>query len=266
MAGLIQLVRHDPPQAGGALLIFSLVYGMLHAVGPGHGKVVIATYLATHPARLKLSLYMTLGAALLQGAVAIALVTGVVFILVRSSRYLHQGEFWLERGSYLLMALLGLLLCYRAAARWLSATRRRRHHPAGCGCGHYHLPDEHQLQSADGWRTRLAVVMAMGVRPCSGAVLILLFAKVLGVYVWGMAAAALMALGTALTLVLIALLVFYGRRLAEKLALRSGTGPVAGMVWASLSFMGGALLMLAGVVLYISALPLPMGGVGPFGR
>src|SRR5476651_2603732 len=99
LAILIQLVQANPRQAGGGLLSFSLAYGVLHAIGPGHGKMVISTYLATHPARLKMSLYMTLAASLLQGAVAIILVSGVLVILHLSSRYLHLGEFWLEKSS-----------------------------------------------------------------------------------------------------------------------------------------------------------------------
>jgi nickel/cobalt transporter (NicO) family protein len=75
MAGLLQQVKAAPQQAGLALMLFSLSYGVLHALGPGHGKVVIATYLATHPARLKSSLKLTFAASLVQGLVAIALVS-----------------------------------------------------------------------------------------------------------------------------------------------------------------------------------------------
>ncbi|RLR17455.1 hypothetical protein D8L93_09070 [Sodalis-like symbiont of Bactericera trigonica] len=52
---------------------------------------------------------------------------------------------------------------------------------------------------ADGWYNRAAVVVAMGLRPCSGAFLVLLFAKVIGVYAWGVLSALMMAVGTALT-------------------------------------------------------------------
>ncbi len=266
LALLIQLVQENPRRAGGGLLSFSLAYGVLHAIGPGHGKMVISTYLATHPARLKISLYMTLAASLLQGAAAIVLVSTVLVLLRLSSRYLHIGEFWLEKSSYLLMAALGLILCRRAARRGGLIRTRGGHHHEGCGCGHRHLPDDGQLQTADGWRTRLAVVLAMGVRPCSGAVLVLLFAKVMGVYVWGMLAATAMAVGSSFTLLLIALLVFCSRHLAEKLIRNHETGDRARVVWGVASFAGGILLMLLGGVLYFSAQPIFMGGMGPFGH
>ncbi|MEA9392457.1 nickel/cobalt transporter [Acerihabitans sp. TG2] len=263
---LIQRVQENPSRAGSGLLWFSLLYGVLHAIGPGHGKMVISTYLATHRSRLKMSLYMTLAASLLQGAVAIVLVSSVLVVLRLSSRFLHLGEFWLEKSSYLLMAVLGLILCQRAARRGWSiiATRNHHHHHDGCGCGHHHLPDGEQLKTVDGWRTRLAVILAMGIRPCSGAVLVLLFAKVLGVYLWGVLAAIVMAFGSSFTLLLVALLVFWSRQLAQKLAQHHDGGSGAGVAWSILSFAGGALLILVGVVLYISAQPMFMGGIGPF--
>ena len=62
MSGLLKAVAENPTQAGGALLLFSFVYGVLHALGPGHGKVVITTWLATHPSKLKSSIGLTLAA------------------------------------------------------------------------------------------------------------------------------------------------------------------------------------------------------------
>ncbi|KAE9771710.1 nickel transporter, partial [Escherichia coli] len=60
MSGLLKAVAARPAQAGGSLLLFSFLYGVLHALGPGHGKVVITTWLATHPSKLKSSIGLTL--------------------------------------------------------------------------------------------------------------------------------------------------------------------------------------------------------------
>ncbi len=114
MSGLLQAVAENPRKAGGSLLAFSFIYGVLHALGPGHGKVVIATWLATHPSRLKSSIGLTLAASLLQGLVAIGLVVVVLTLLALPARSLHLSSFWLEKGSYALVGLLGVLLCWRA--------------------------------------------------------------------------------------------------------------------------------------------------------
>jgi len=75
LSALLEQVQSAPREAGLALLWLSLFYGVLHAVGPGHGKMVITTYLATHPTQLKNSLKLTLLASVVQGTVAIVLVT-----------------------------------------------------------------------------------------------------------------------------------------------------------------------------------------------
>ncbi|MGP6378816.1 nickel/cobalt transporter [Yersinia bercovieri] len=282
MAQLLQQVKANPHQTGMALMMFSLIYGVLHAVGPGHGKVVIITYLATHPAQLKSSLKLTFAASILQGGVAILLVTLLLGVLQLSSRYLHQSSFWLEKGSFLLVIGLGVLLCLRAIKRLcqqVKALKPRKitiqriqplaadHiHSDECGCGHRHLPSAQELQAGDDWRTRLAIVLAMGMRPCSGAIMVLLFAKVIGVYWWGILSAIAMAIGTSLTISLLALLVHYARRLAVHLSRKQAPAAWGAIAWATLALTGGMILLFAGVLLYLSSQPEMMGGIRPFGH
>lgn len=59
LSALLNAVATHPERAGGSLLLLSFMYGVLHALGPGHGKVVIATWLATHPSKLKSSIVLT---------------------------------------------------------------------------------------------------------------------------------------------------------------------------------------------------------------
>ena len=86
LSRLLQAVAENPAAAGLSLLGFSFAYGVLHALGPGHGKVVITTWLATHPSKLKSSIGLTLAASLLQGLVAIALVVVVLTLLQLPAR------------------------------------------------------------------------------------------------------------------------------------------------------------------------------------
>ncbi|MBA0166977.1 nickel/cobalt transporter [Pectobacterium sp. CFBP8739] len=296
MSHLLQMVEQQPHQAGLSLMMFSLIYGVLHAVGPGHGKVVIMTYLATHPSKLKSSLKLTLAASLVQGLMAVALVTVVLGILQLSSRTLHNSSFWMEKGSFVLVAGLGLLLCFRALkqlstilvqqpkpATILRVTqlnvptdRRMRlrptpvlshslhQHDADCGCGHRHLPSNEELERDSRWRTRLMIVLAMGMRPCSGAILVLLFSKVLGVYWWGVASALVMAGGTAITISALAVLVFYCRRIVERLGANRASPVWQRATFSLLAFAGGLILVGSGVLLYLSAQPAMMGGIRPF--
>ena len=90
MSGLLKAVAENPTKAGGSLLAFSFIYGVLHALGPGHGKIVITTWLATHPSKLKSSIGLTLASSLLQGGVAIGLVVVVLSLLQLPAGQLHM--------------------------------------------------------------------------------------------------------------------------------------------------------------------------------
>lgn len=271
MSTLLKAVAENPTKAGGTLLLFSFVYGVLHALGPGHGKVVITTWLATHPSKLKPAIGLTLASSLLQGLVAILLVVVVLSLLALPARQLHLSGYWLEKGSYLLVGVLGLLLCWRAlkrlrqllhAPKFRSFTPHHVHHD-NCGCGHQHLPRQSQLQNGGDWRARLVIVLSMGMRPCSGAIMVLLFSKVIGVFAWGVASALAMAAGTSLTISGLALLVHGFRQLAVKLSGKRAPVLWRQIGWTTLALAGGVVLVSAAVVMWMSALP-PGGGLRPF--
>lgn len=274
MTQLLQQVKAEPDSAGGMLMLFSLAYGVLHALGPGHGKVVITTFLATHPTRLKTSLKLTLMASLLQGGVAIGLVTLMLVLLQTSSRQLHLSSDWLEKGSYLLVIALGVWLGVRSLktlwqqlrprpAFTIHALHAHHQHSAHCGCGHTHVPDAQQIAEAVSVKTQLLLVVSMGLRPCSGAIMMLLFSRVIGVYLWGVLSAAVMALGTALTISAIGLLVQRFRALAQRLG-RGGTSSTAALVMPLLALIGSLFLVVTGIVLWQSSAPGIGGGIHPF--
>ncbi|MFZ4834484.1 nickel/cobalt transporter [Rouxiella sp. Mn2063] len=285
LAELLQQVQANPMRSGMALMLFSLFYGVIHAVGPGHGKMIITTYLATHPSRLKNSLKLTFASAIVQGFTAIILVTVVLSVLQLTSRQLHQSSFWLEKGSFMVVMLLGLLLCWRAIKHvyrtlqrisWSSTPAIRRiqplntphathQHDEHCGCGHRHLPDDRQLQGAVDWRAQVAIVFAMGLRPCSGAIMVLLFSKVIGVYFWGVMSALVMALGTSLTVSLIGVVVYYCRAFAMKVNKTKAPAHWVQVSWSLLALCGGIILLAAGVILYRTSVSAFGGGAGPFG-
>jgi hypothetical protein len=133
---------------------------------------------------------------------------GGAFAAAASGAPAALSSFWLEKGSYLLVGVLGLILCWRALKKLRALLQKptftaftpHHVHDEHCGCGHQHLPTQEQLQNGDDWRARLMIVLSMGMRPCSGAIMVLLFSKVIGVFGWGMAAALAMAAGTSLTI------------------------------------------------------------------
>ena len=102
------------------------------------------------------------------------------------------------------------------------------------------------------WRKILAVVFSVGIRPCTGAILVLIFALTQGVFWAGVAATFAMAIGTAITVAVLATLALGSRELALKLGGRSGA--FADTVWTICTLGGSALILLFGATLFAASL------------
>jgi len=95
-------------------------------------------------------------------------------------------------------------------------------------CGHSHGPTPDQLAGPGGWKRGLTAIFAVGLRPCSGAILVLVFALAQGIFWAGVAATFVMGLGTAITVALIATLTVSATAFAARLAAsRTGYGSLA---------------------------------------
>jgi nickel/cobalt exporter len=114
--------------------------------------------------------------------------------------------------------------------------------------GHAHAPEPETLAGSGGWRRGLAAVVAVGLRPCSGAIIILVFALAQGMFWAGIASTFVMGLGTAITVGSIATLAVGAKAIAKRIAQRpSGYGAI---------LMRGAELAAAGCVLGFGVLLL----------
>ena len=121
-------------------------------------------------------------------------------------------------------------------------------------CGHSHGPEPSQLAGPGGWSRGLSAILTVGIRPCSGAILVLVFALAQGLFWAGVAATLLMGLGTAITVSAIAIIAVSAKGLASRMtAGRDGGGTV---LLRGIEFGAAALVMMFGVGLllgYIAA-------------
>ncbi|GGX99368.1 hypothetical protein GCM10007160_28770 [Litchfieldella qijiaojingensis] len=259
------------PSAWAMLLGVSFAYGVFHAAGPGHGKAVLTTYLLSQGGAKRRALALSCAASLLQGLVAIALVAVLVHGLGWLTRQAMGSVAWVEQASFVMVTVLGLWLCGRALRQLRQPIpvssavphaephpAHHAHHPAhhehGCGCGSVHHVDP---AKAGDWRTALVTVMAIGMRPCSGGVLLLGAASLLGHFWAGVAAVLVMAAGTALAVSLLALASVMARGWVERrLASRGGAGRARRAVgWAALG--GGMAIALLGISLTMAGVSNP---------
>jgi nickel/cobalt exporter len=123
-----------------------------------------------------------------------------------------------------------------------------RHHHDGHG-DHDHGPEPKDLAGPGGWRRGIAAIVAVGLRPCSGAVLVLVFALAQGLFWAGVGATLIMGLGTALTVAMIATLAVTARGFAARFArARPGLGT---LFLRGVEAGAAALILVFGVLLLV---------------
>jgi len=280
----------------------SFAYGVLHAVGPGHGKAVISSYMVANEVELRRGILLSFISAMLQGVTAILLMSAI-FLFLRGTAVTMTSATWtLEILSYVLVTLFGAWLLVRKLGALFAARRpalalaggpaisldepvhdrhaphHHRHahdhghdhdhvhhhdhahhhnHSHGPGdvcaeCGHSHAPDPALLGGGEfDWRTAWSAIMAVGLRPCTGALIVLTFAFLNGLWAAGVASVLAMSIGTAITVSILATAAVLAKNVAVRLA---GGGMASGVIQSAFEIGGALLVFLFGLALLAASL------------
>lgn len=265
-------------------------YGVLHAAGPGHGKAIISSYVLANQETVRRGIMLSFLSAFVQALSAIVLVGILAIALNATSMEMRVAEGWIETISWAFVTAIGVWLLYdqlhkilarrRAtprAGKLETHTHARAPAPAGgshdCGhdhalhtrcqehdhthdhsdcCGHAHMPDPKDLQGDLTWGKALAIAFSIGIRPCTGAILVLVFALSQGLLWAGVFATFAMAIGTAITVSVLAALAVGSRELATRLG-GSGDG-WASVVSSGAGLLGASLVLVMGAAFFVGSL------------
>lgn len=262
-----------------SLYAISLAYGIFHAAGPGHGKAVISSYLVANQETARRGIVLSFASALMQSLVAVVIVTICAGLLHATAATMCGTEKAVEIASYALIAAFGARLVWTKGGAFIGALQSTEPRPALVGvmhhhdhghshhhhhhrdahvhdehCGHSHGPDPGELAGPGGWRRGLSAIFTVGIRPCSGAILVLVFALAQGLFWAGVTATFVMGLGTAITVATIAVMAVSAKGLARRLSAgREGGGA---LVMRGVEFAAAGLVLLLGAGLlfgYIAA-------------
>jgi nickel/cobalt exporter len=298
LSGFIRASKDDGA-AMWSLFGISFLYGVFHAIGPGHGKAVISSYLVANEETWRRGVVLSFVAAAIQSVVAVLVVAIAAVLLGATARAIGVTVHVVETVSYAFVILIGFRLLlvksrgFRVAWRdWASrrapgaasaasfreaiAFRRQVYrldapafrceacqddgpgpqvHGAHChdhhdsARGHAHGPEPAELAGAGGWRRGLSAVIAVGLRPCSGAIIVLIFALAQDLFWTGTIATLIMGLGTAMTVAAIATVAVGARNLASRVATaRSGLGM---LIMRAIEVGAAALIAIFGVLLLL---------------
>jgi nickel/cobalt transporter (NicO) family protein len=298
----------------------SFLYGIFHAVGPGHGKSVITSYLLVTRQTARRGIVISFAAGLMQAVTAIVVVLGAAVILKATAIGMTQTTNWFLIFSYGLVAAVGAWLL------WSKIAGRGHHHhvyayahdahshdahshdahdhhghihglgdhhhhahvhaghshehdhgghavamaqAAGAGaltveldaeivegaaadCGHSHAPDPRLLSKPLTLRRAWAAILAVGIRPCTGAIIVLVFALSQGLLLAGIGSVLVMALGTSITVSSLAILAVSAKDVA--LRFTKVDSPTTERVVRVLEICVAVFVMLLGLTLLGGAL------------
>lgn len=231
LAGAIRALRGGQPGALAALMAVCFLYGVVHAAGPGHGKMLIGGYGLASRVRLAPLAGIALAASLAQAAAAVVLVyAGVWLAGWTRERLTGVADAVLLPLSYAAFAGIGAWLVWRGArtlARSRAAARHDGHRPAmpdrhhdhaaahdhdhGPDCGHRHGPTLDEIDRVSGLRDAALLVGGIALRPCTGAIFLLLLTWQMGIGAAGILGAFAIGLGTASVTLVVAGLAVWAR-------------------------------------------------------
>jgi nickel/cobalt exporter len=232
------------------LLLIGFAYGVFHAAGPGHGKGVIAAYLVADERALAKGFGLSLAAALVQALVAIAIVSVIALLFRSTAATMNQVTKGVELMSFAAVALLGAVITWRKAGKVMGLAALSKNPLAGPqtdDCDHVHMPPPEELRRLTRWRDMAGVALAAGIRPCAGALVVLVFALSQGLFAAGVAATFAMALGTALTTGAIAALAVFAKAIALRVA--GGRGLSGAVAIAGVELLAAAFVLVLGLSL-----------------
>ncbi len=211
-------------------------YGFVHALGPGHGKYLVGGVgLGSAVSTVKL-LGLAIASSLLQAIWAIVLVYGGFALLSVSAENLQfLSEDVLAPASYVAIGLVGLILAWRGARALAKRTKAaehahahdHRHHDENCGCGHSHGPTPEEVAKVGSVKEAIALITSIAIRPCTGAVFLLIVAWQADILLAGALAVMVMGLGTAALTSIVAVSSVAARQLAFFSADASGVASIA---------------------------------------
>ena len=247
------------------LLLVSFLYGVAHAAGPGHGKVATAAYFGANRAAAAQGITMSALIGFIQALSAIVFVGAFALLFKVSQTETVRSVLYVEAASFALIAGVGLWIAWGGVvgrgcthshgpvlAHGGHGHAHGHAHHDHHGHGHAHLAHAKAEPANASFVSMLPVALASGIRPCTGAILVLLFTLSQDIFEIGVLATFVMSLGTFLVVAAIGLVAIYARRAASRAG--RGSERLANAAQRSIGLLGGLVVFAFGALFLHTAL------------
>lgn len=238
-------------QAGGAILLIVVASMLLHLTSVAITQATYQFEILSNLLIVLLGLWLV-WSKVIRPAGSLKIDFTPVSALTRPQRFLNQE---VPAGAAVFQAT-DVTMAMKTAARADSFRQASAHlhdHHHGCDCGHLHMPNASVAAGSLDWRKAWTVVASTALRPCTGALIVLVFSISQGLFLAGAAATLIMGLGTAITVTLLATLAVSARQTA--VALTRADSPLGRKLirgaeaCAAIAVLLFGLLLLAGTIL-----------------
>lgn len=224
-------------------LALSFLYGVVHAVGPGHGKTVVCSYFLSNPGSLLSGAIMGNAITFVHMASA-AVAVGAAYLLFSTGMGGFQAASRaLQPASYALLALMGIFLTVKTL---FDLSRGGLVAETSC-----HI-DHQALGESVNTRRVLMVSFVTGLIPCPGAAVILAFSIGLNIFWAGLAAVIVMAAGMGLTTTLFAWAAVAARGLTLRMSGKNAK--LFNLAYAALAICGAATIAILGTAMFVGSI------------
>jgi nickel/cobalt transporter (NicO) family protein len=262
-----QLKSSSASTAAWTLLSISFFYGVFHAAGPGHGKAVVTGWVLATENELKRGILIAFLSALFQALTAIIAVSFILLFVQGGVAMAKNAAGYLESVSYVMIAGMGAYLFwsgfkgFRKSQTAISGpfelvsrpdSGHTLDHVHDENCGHAHAPVASELQGDWSWKRAFAMAFAVGIRPCSGAILVLVASYALGLFWAGVLSTLAMGLGVFITVAAIASLAVFAKATALRLVSADNRWTGLAVKWGKMSI--GMLIVAFGLLMFMASL------------
>ena len=229
-------------------LAICLVYGMLHALGPGHGKSIVVGYFIARRGRWRQGVALGAGITVTHTMSAVLLLL-ILYAIFKATVFtaFETGRIGIERASYALIMLTGVLLVVLGIKDFITQRKQAKIAAEGGAVARDGAAAESKLPPIARWREILGVAAVTGIVPCPAVALIVLFCLLNSMVALSLLGAFVICIGMTITNVAFGIAAVAFRKGIDK---GSAHTRIATKIYTVATLAGGVIIFISGLLLF----------------
>lgn len=238
MTSAITAMKQGDWNAIWKFLAICFIYGMLHALGPGHGKSIVVGYFIARRGRWRQGVALGAGITVTHTMSAVLLLF-VLYAIFKATVFsaFETGRIGIEKASYALIMITGILLVILGIRDFFAQKKKEREATSS----------EAALPPTARWREIIGVAAITGIVPCPAVALIVLFCLLNSMVALSLLGALVICIGMTITNITFGIAAVALRKGIDK---GSAHTRLAANIYTAASLVGGLVIFISGLLLF----------------